>query len=291
MNQDNDNSAKSQSGFSGFGNTNFGTNAQGGNPNNEFGSGFGATNAVSQIFREGSAEDERRKKIIAAAVAVAAMVFCGGAIYWFYSGESAVDESAIVASEEMPAAPALAEAPMSEQLLPAVESMAGASVGSSTWTYNEEEGGPVINVPAGTMVEAARDESFSQMYVYGVARDGSFRIPNPPPGKVYWRTQGASDFNTIEVLSPVSLGLSFSAPSSLSANGQMSWSANGPVAFYRIELATDSSFANVSHVFSTSETQMTMKDVSTGKYHVRLGGFNRASGKWEWTSGSPLDIR
>ncbi len=290
------NSQSNGSQFGGPGNT--GTQAGG-----EFGAtSFGGTNAVSQIFKEGGfGGDDKKKKMIVVGAAIAAVVVCLGAVWYLFFNEDGTETAATTPAITEPAtAPATQEEAATdeddaeEDAAPATTSAAPAGAASgngSTWAYNEESGGPVITVAPGAAVEVSRLASFAESYVAGKANEaGKFRIPAPPPGKVFWRLQGQSNSNEITITPPPGLGLSFNAPGKLASGGQLKWSASGPVAFFRVEFGTDAKFTSVSHAISTSQTSAAAKDVGAGTYFVRVGGFNRASGKWEWSSASSVNV-
>jgi hypothetical protein len=295
----------------------------------DFASGFGGTNAVSQIFKEGGFAGDEKKKRMVIFGALAVVVLALGGVYLMFSGDSAEEamletpvadgaaaaegaegaeagaeagaaaegaaegaeaaEAGDVAAEDaaegedaaMEAAPA--EAPA------AAVAMTGQS---STYDYNEEMGGPMVQAAAGSTIEVARRADFADAYVIGsVGAAGSFRIPNPPPGKVYWRVQGSQSASEITVNPPPGLGVDFTAPASLSEGTQLSWSASGPVAFFRVEFGTDQAFSSVAHVISTSQTSVGVTGVSAGSYFVRLGGLNRASGKWEYSAATSITVQ
>ena len=299
--------------------------APGGTNGGEFASGFGGTNAVSQIFREGgfSGEDRRKKFLIGGAV-VAALAACA-AVYFLFVQEKppaadapaaaaeSADASADNAAEEEDGAAtgdeeyadeeegsaegegaAEAGAASAPASAGAGAASAGAPIvaGSSSYDYNEEAGGPVVSAPAGSVIEVSRRASFSDRYVTGtVGQGGTFRIPNPPPGKVYWRSQGSGSANQITVNPPVGLGIQFQAPATLSEGGNLSWTATGPSAYFRVEFATDPSFATNAHVISTNQMAAPVTGVSAGSYFVRIGGLNRAAGKWEFSQASKLEVQ
>lgn len=291
------NSQANGSQFGGAGNS--GTQAGG-----EFGAtSFGGTNAVSQIFKEGGfGGDDKKKKMIVVGAAIAAVVVCLGAVWYLFFSEGGTESEVTTPAITEPVAlpvtqeeAATSEDDAEEDAAPvpsAAEALVpAAAANGSTWAYNEESGGPVISVAPGAGIEVSRLASFAESYVAGKANEaGKFRIPAPPPGKVFWRQQGQSNANEITITPPASLGLSFNAPGTLASGGQLKWSASGPVAFFRVEFGTDANFTSVSHAISTSQTSAAAKDVGAGTYFVRVGGFNRASGKWEWSSASSVNV-
>ncbi len=275
----------------------------------DFQTNFGGENtAMSDIFKGNSpGADDKKKKIIMMAAAGAALAVCAGALLFLTEGPSDDESSAPPAvTAEAPTKPAVT-APTNTQddegedeitddaaVSAATESedapVAATAAGSSNFQYNEKSGGPIVSAKSGSVVEVSTREDFGILYVAGTAKDGKFRIPNPPPGNVYWREQGAPSFNKIVVTPAAPLNISFAAPAKLTAKADLSWSAQGPAAFYRVELAADGKFDNVTTVFATSKTSMKLGDVAPGKYYIRLAGFNTASGRWEYSKASSVDV-
>lgn len=281
------------SAFGGGGGSQFG----GGGGGSEFGgSAFGGTNAVSQIFKDGGFDDGKRKRIIIVSAAIAAVMVCGGAAWWLFSGEDSASqdvkvEPPVVAQPQVAEeAPAVAEDELAEDEEWVEEETETTVMGDTTVSYDARQGGIVVNATDGATIEVSRSADFSDTYVRGVARGGRFQIPLPPPGQIYWREQGSADAYLITVTPPPSLGLSFSPPQSMTADTEMSWSASGPASYYKIEFATDDTFSNIVSVMATSQTAAAPTDVTAGKYFVRVGGLNLASGKWEYTRASNVSV-
>ena len=287
----------------------------------EFASGFGGTNAVSQIFKEGGfSGDETRKKVLIAGGVVAALGALAAVYFLFFqektptadsaatptaSAENANSENvnaddAAATDEEMLAEEEGVEEGAGEGAGEGAEDAAteGASaaapavIGSSgSYAYNEEAGGPVVNAAPGSFLEVSRRADFASLYVTGrVGSSGAFRIPNPPPGRVYWRQQGGS-VTEITVAPPPGLGLQFQAPATLTEGAQVSWSATGPASFFRLEFSPDQSFVSVAHMMSTSQTSAAVAGVTAGSYYVRVSGFNKAAGKWEHSSATKVEVQ
>lgn len=305
--------APSNSQFGGAGgNSQFGQSGAGGGAGGgaEFGSGFGGgTNAVSQIFKDSNFGDDERKKrmMMLGGAGVVALIFVGAVWFMFFRAEEmpvaevAPDALATPAGGDAAlgglaenAAPAVEAAPqeatLPEDTAPAVAAPA-AAVASTSYTYNEEEGGPVVNAADGAMIEVSRTQGFADRYVMGPVKGGSFRIPNPPPGKVYWREANSQTVNEISIAPAASIGLDFSAPAQAAAGAALSWSATGKVSFYRVEVGSDKDFSQIVNVVSTTQTQAVLNGVSAGNYFIRVGGFNLAAGKWEWSKASPIAVQ
>lgn len=277
----------------------------------EFGSGFGGgTNAVSQIFRDnGSGGDDQRRKImlLLGAIVGSAALYAG---YVFFIEDAQSTEEPIIATTPAPKAesdvgakPADAASLESDAAADEeegteeddgelAEAPAAAPSSAGSYTYSEIGGGPIVQAPAGTPIEASRKQDFSEIYMTGVTdAAGQLRIPNPPPGKVYWRVAGKSEVTEISILPAAPLNLSMSLGSSMSANDTVQWSSNGDAAHFRLEFSSDGSFSNVVYSFSTGKTQLALSGVSPGNYFVRVGGLNVASGRWEFTRGASVEVK
>jgi hypothetical protein len=308
---------------SGFGGSMFGgnggaggTNAGGGNSQfgGDFQGGFGGTNAVSQIFKDGGSgggDDKKKRMIMIAAVGVTVAAVAAGGWFLFFDDAAPSAETTEVAPTAPVVPPAESaetaaveeatddteEAVEEDTAAPATSAPAQANedtevIGSSNYTYNEEKGGPVIKSTAGANIQVSRAESFSPLYVTGKANaDGKFQIPNPPPGEIFWRVSGSNAATKITIKPPPSLTFDFSAPAEVAAGGTLGWSATGPAAFFRLEVSTDQSFANLAAVVSTKENQAALNNIAAGRYYVRLGGFNKASGKWEYSNASQTNVK
>jgi hypothetical protein len=305
MNQPKKEGSQFESGFGGsvFGGAT-GMNTQAGNQQNspgEFGSAsFAGTNAVSQIFKDAGADDKKKKMINIAIISGCLLAICGAG-YFFFFWETAPTDTVVTppaaattaATEEVDTAAEddeIADEEATTTAAPAAESPVAGN--SATWAYNEATGGPVVTVAPGTVVEVSRNQAFSGPYVTGKANAaGKFRIPAPPAGNIYWRSAGNPAVNAIAISAPQKLGLSFRAPASLQTGGTVSWTSSNPGTFYRVEVATDAQFSSPTNTFSTKAQTVALKDVGAGKYFVRVGGFNSAAGKWEWSRGGSVEIK
>jgi hypothetical protein len=337
--KDDQNSAQFDSGFGTTGGT-FGGSAGGAAKSQaaqggEFSSGFGGgTNAVSQIFRDGGASDDRSHKIKVGLILGVAVTAVAYSIYYFVleEPESAYETPVVTSTPEAVVTPiAEAEKPIDisgsesaegttnsaatsgaasdsatevaeeeevdedgedveegEELLTA----AGPATSSATYQYSEVGGGPIVTASAGTSIEVSRSSDFSVMYISGVVGpSGQLRIPNPPPGKVYWRVAGQSESTEITVLPPPKLNIGMRIGASIAANEMLQWSADGDVGHYRVEFAGEPSFGNVIHSLSTNQNQVALSGIEPGNYFIRVGGLNVASGRWEYTRGSSVEVK
>jgi len=281
----------------------------------EFSNGFGGgTNAVSQIFRDGAmgAEDKRRKLMMGLLVGAAVVVIGGSVYYFMFEGGEMSTEAPTVATTPVPVSADKSKAGDAAKDKESTDALAdedgddtdsagdkeelasapSETTSSGNYTYNEMGGGPIVSAPEGTTIEVSRAQDFSVMYMTGrVGSSGKLRIPNPPPGKVYWRVAGRSDATEITIEPAAKLNLAVKLGATLGASETVKWDAEGEAAFYRLEMAGDAAFNNISHAFSTSKSQVTLSGVNPGTYFVRLGGFNVASGRWEYTKGSSVEVK
>jgi hypothetical protein len=245
--------------------------------------GFGGTNAVSQMFPDNNLDKTQSRKKLFLYGGLGLSVI-GIAYLLLSSSEEAVvpvaapvvPAPAVAIAPEIPAPAAPVEAADDTEATPAT-----APVQNTTYTYNEIDGGPTVTVADGSRVEVSLTSDFSSLYVSGRAKNGSFRIPSPPPGNVYWRIKGDTAVNQITINPPAPLSLSLNAPSALSQGTEVSWSGNGDAAYYRLELSNDIAFA-------TQNKSLNLPSMPAGDYSVRLGGLSLASGRWEYTSAVQL---
>jgi hypothetical protein len=280
----------------------------------EFQTNFGAENtAMSEIFKSsGAGGDEKKKRLYFLGAAGAALVLCVGALMYLLEEDGsdvAMNEETPIAAptnQVKPAAPATtpdvsvadegeeATDEVDEETEPSATSdvSAPSTVNNiTTYAYNEKSGGPVVSAKAGAVIEVSRSADFSVPYVTGTAKNGSFRIPNPPPGDIYWREQGSATASKITVTAPPSLSLSFKAPSQMAAGESLSWTADGQVAFFRVEFSADPNFENIANVLATAKNSIAIKEVGAGKYHVRLAAFNTTAGRWEYSTPSAVEVK
>ncbi|MEY2987689.1 MAG: hypothetical protein RJB13_1210 [Pseudomonadota bacterium] len=336
--KDDQNSAQFDTGFGATGGT-FGGSAGGAAKSQaaqggEFSSGFGGgTNAVSQIFRDGGASDDRSHKIKVGLILGIAVTAVAYSIYYFVleEGDSSVEVPVVTSTPEAVVTPiAEAEKPIDlastdgtadksadESAAAATESAAelteeeevdedgdaaeegeelltaaGPATSSSTYQYSEVGGGPIVTASAGTSIEVSRSQDFSVIYISGVVGStGQIRIPNPPPGKVYWRVAGQTESTEITVLPPPTLNIAMRVGASIAMNETLQWSADGDVGHYRVEFSGEPTFGNIVHSLSTNQNKIALSGIDPGNYFIRVGGLNVASGRWEYTRGSSVEVK
>jgi hypothetical protein len=299
----------------------FGEGDKGGGVGDFGKSTFGDTNAVGDIFSKaggaGGGDDRKKKMTLLGATAFAVMA-CLGLVWYLLQDDSASEEVAAVTPPDQAAAAApetagapteaaatdapkteapAVEAPAAEEEVAATEAPqtdapAAEISDSSSWTYDETKGGPVVKAKDGAVIEVSRSADFSDTYVTGTARNGSFRIPNPPPGEIFWREQGSQAATKITVSAAPKLQFNFSSPGTLAADGSLSWDASGAkAAFFRVELSSDAGFASPAFVFSTAKKSAQLSGTSAGRYHVRIGGYNEQAGQWQFSKGEMLEVQ
>jgi hypothetical protein len=313
MSQNKNDNKGQDSGFGGsmFGGTGAGgSNAGGGNSQfgGDFQGGFGSTNAVSQIFKDGGSgggDDKKKRMMMIAAVGLTVAAVAAGGWYLFFDDSAQTETTEAVTpvapadgtakTEEEDAAAedeeALEEDEVAEAPAAAAPAASGVS-GSSSYSYDDRKGGPIVTASAGATIEVSLEQGFGTMYVTGKANEsGKFQITNPPPGKIYWRVSGTTSVAEITVNPPPALSLDFTAPPEIAADGTLSWSASGPVSYFKLEFAPDAAFSTISSTVSTKENQAAIKNVAPGKHFVRLGGFNLAAGKWEYSPASQTSVK
>lgn len=320
--KDDQNSAQFETGFGASGGT-FGGSVGGAQKSQvpqggEFSTGFGGgTNAVSQIFRDGGmGGDDKRRNLMLGLLVGAALVIVGSAFYFFYYESDTGAESPTVATAPAPSAEGdvaksdaeskdsatLADTEETEEsedgeeteeLEEAEELVSSITPTSSTeYTYTEVGGGPVVSATAGTEIEVSRDEAFSVMYMTGTTnKAGQLRIPNPPPGKIFWRISGKEEVTAISISAPAKLNIGMKMGASIGANEAVEWTSTGDAAHFRLEFAGEPTFGSVAYSYATNKKSVTLNGISPGNYFVRLGGLNVASGRWEYTRPSSVEVK
>jgi hypothetical protein len=310
----------------GFGGGTFGGTSGGGSPKSqaqmggEFSSGFGGgTNAVSQIFRDGGqgGDDKRRKMVMALLFGVVVVALGYAGYIFFFEGDTSSEAPIVVTTPAPKSAPSAVTSTDSKAVADAKPTAAAAAAtddaleeeeeegeeeelavdtkapgSASTYAYNEMGGGPMVQASPGTAIEVSRKQDFSEMYMTGtVNASGQLRIPNPPPGQIYWRVAGKPEVTEITVTAPPKLNLAMKVGASIGASETLQWSSNGEVAHYRLELSSDANFSSIAHSFSTNKSQLALSGVNPGNYFIRVGGLNVAAGRWEFTRGSAVEVK
>lgn len=323
--KDEQSSSQFDTGF-GAGGT-FGGTSGGGSPKSqaqmggEFSSGFGGgTNAVSQIFNGGGGgqDDKRRKMTYMVIMGAVGFIIVGAGYFLLFDDSLSTSENTPEVAVATPAAKPTTDAAAK----PATGDAAGDAVteatedeateedeeteeegeelatdavapsSSASYTYNENGGGPIVQAAAGTGIEVSRKADFSEMYISGTTNaGGQLRIPNPPPGKIYWRVSGKTEVTEITVAAAPKLNIAMKIGASIGASETLQWSADGEAAHYRLEFASDAAFTSIAHSFSTNKNQLALSGVNPGNYFVRVGGLNVAAGRWEFTRGSSVEVK
>jgi hypothetical protein len=285
----------------------------------EFTSNFGTnTNAVSQIFKDGSFGSSNRNRYILAGVGIVALLLIG---WLLLSGEG--EEGEEVAEDDVPgeatpgeeappatdAAPT-AEAPTTEApaAAPSAEAPAPAATGSISLTspengaslaYDETQGAAMFSWSGGPGTVVFSRHNSMQPEVMRVKVSGSsYAFHHPWPGQWFWKVEsegGASDVRSFSVAAPIRRNIALSAPAAgaslAGSGGVVSWTGDKGVAYYRVELNQSDDWSNPMFKFSSSGSQVQLNGVGAGQYQLRLGAFSEVSGRWEFTQPIAVTIQ
>ncbi|MEY4632056.1 MAG: hypothetical protein RIQ81_2176 [Pseudomonadota bacterium] len=286
----------------------------------EFASNFGTnTNAMSQIFKEGSYSNSNRSRYILLAVLLVAVAAVG--YLYLVTGDVAENEfpPPAAAEEVKPSdaatastAPAATAAPVAstapvENTAPvaAAEPADGAAAGpvsinfpedGSTIAYDETVGPARFSWTGGSgKIEFSRSSSMKPLSMSIPVKKGAYSLHQPAPGTWYWRVKtagGTSEIRSFTVNAPVRRKLSLTAPAAgatiAGSGGQVSWQGDARVTYYRVELNNAQDWANPNYKFSTAGATATLQGVTPGAYKMRVGSFSEISGRWEYTT--PVDV-
>jgi hypothetical protein len=291
----------------------------------EFASNFGTnTNAMSQIFKEGSYSNQSRSRVVLLGILVVALV-AFGALY-FYTDESVDDEfappaevdkpdntatassaPAVTAAPGAPAAPVENTVPAGQAAVPAVEAVPADAVAAGPVSINFPDDGSTIAYdettgPArfswssgGGKIEFSKSSSMRPVLMSIPVKKGSYSLHQPAPGTWYWRVKtagGQSEVRSFTVEAPARRKVALTAPASGGAiagsGGQVTWQGDSRVTFYRVELNSGQDWANPNYKFSTAGSVATLQGVTPGGYKLRVGAFSEISGRWEYTT--PVDV-
>jgi hypothetical protein len=164
------------------------------------------------------------------------------------------------------------------------------SSGPSSYNYDIQDGGPILEVPSQKKVTVSRDPRFNKIYLNGNSNNsGKYRISIPPPGDIYWKEEGKAS-HKITINPPTSSGIRADFPGQLKMNETLNWSATGKVSFYRVEIASDADFLNRVKVFSTSKTSFPVESIGQGKWFLRISALNLQSGSWDSSRVFPINV-
>ncbi len=289
----------------------------------EFASNFGTnTNAMSQIFKEGSYANSNRSRYILLAVLLVA-VAAVGYLYLETSGDDANEfpppeapavtevapkAAAPVASiAPVAVAPVVSTAPVAESV-PVAETASAAAEGSAgpisinfpeneaAIAYDETVGPARFSWTGGPgRLELSRKESMKPVEMSIPVKKGAYSLHQPSPGKWYWRIKsgsGSSEIRSFTVDAPVRRKLTVTAPAPgailAGSSGQVSWQGDSKVTYYRVELNNAPDWANPAYKFATAGSTATLQGVTPGTYKMRVGAFSEIAGRWEYST--PVDV-
>lgn len=288
----------------------------------EFTSNFGTnTNAVSQIFKDGSFGGSNNKKYIMYGVVALVVIGLG----WFILSpteeaadtETAVEEEAgeevgadtetaadgekkdeTAATDASAQATADAAAPADVAAQPAATGSIAltAPENGASLNYDETQGSASFSWNGGPGTIVFSRHSSMQPEVMRVKVSGSsYSFHHPWPGQWFWKVEaegGASEVRSFTVNPPIRRNVALTAPAAgatiAGTGGVVSWSEDKGVAYYRVELNQGDDWSNPQFKFSSAGSQVQLNGVTAGQYNMRLGAFSEVSGRWEYTQ--PISI-
>jgi hypothetical protein len=282
----------------------------------EFTSNFGTnTNAVSQIFKDGSfgSSDKTRYIIFGAVIILVAVVG------WFLlsgSGDEAADvaeddvaaedpsattaatpEDAAKPADAAPTAEAPAAAPAPETMAPPAGAISLSSPDNgASLTYDETQGAALFSWSGGPgTIVFSRHSSMQPEVMRVKVSNSSYSFHHPWPGQWFWKVEsegGASEVRSFSVSAPIRRNIAITAPASgaslAGTGGVVSWTGDKAVAYYRVELNQGDDWSNPLFKFSSAGSQLELNGVGAGQYQLRLGAFSEVSGRWEFTQ--PISV-
>jgi hypothetical protein len=288
----------------------------------EFTSNFGTnTNAVSQIFKDGSFGGSNRNRYIVYGILGVVVLVLG----WFIlstGDEASVTEGEVATEEEAteetgtattpaPAdatatdatsatsteTQATAEAAPQEAVSASITLMSPEN--GATLSYDETQGSSPFSWNGGPGTIVFSRHSSMQPEVMRVKVSGStYSFNHPWPGQWFWKVEGdagASEVRSFTVNPPVRRNVAMTAPASggtiAGTGGVVSWTGDSGVAYYRVELSQGDDWANPQFKFSSSGSQVQLNGVTAGQYNMRLGAFSEVSGRWEFTQPIPVTVQ
>lgn len=115
----------------------------------------------------------------------------------------------------------------------------------------------------------------------------SYALAHPWPGLWYWQVEnemGSSAVSRFVVDAAVrrSVVLAPLAQPLMGSGGVISWQGDTKVARYSVELS-QSGWSNPQWRMQTSSTNITLNNVTSGNYELRVGAFSEVAGRWEYT--------
>ena len=164
-------------------------------------------------------------------------------------------------------------------------------------TYDETTEPPLFTWAGspGGWLAISEHQSMKPLILHRKVEKNSLKIRKLMPGKWFWQVTnkaGASQVRSFMIQQPVARQLNLRIPSEgaslAGTGGVVVWTGDQKVSFYRVELSSDGSWANPTHRFATSGTQLRISNVAAGSYGLRLGAFSEVSGRWEYTD--PVNI-
>jgi hypothetical protein len=289
----------------------------------EFTSNFGtnSTNAMSQIFKDGSGfggNNTKRWVLMGAFLLVAA-----GAAYYLLS-EDPIDDLSVPTADELTPEPseatpadtatagktatdavaqpeAVPQEAVATEAAPTGNISLSSPVDGDSRAYDETSGPAKFSWDggAGTIV-FARSSSMSPVYMRVPVSGSSYNFYNPYPGTWYWKVEnasGSSEVRRFTVEPPARRAVALKEPANgatlAATGGTIAWSGDPErkVAFYRVEFSADGKWGNPAYRFASSGEGTQTQGMNPGSYQMRLGAFSEVAGRWEYTDPVQVNVQ
>jgi hypothetical protein len=163
-------------------------------------------------------------------------------------------------------------------------------------TYDESRNPPGFKWTGGQgQLVFSRKADMSRVQKSLVAPSG-VRVSRLYPGTWYWQVKGAessSSIRSLVVKSSRKRNIVLQSPqggeSLPSSGGEVRWIGDERIAYYKIELIKPET-AVTAYRFATSGTSLQIKNVESGSYQLRVGGFSEVSSKWEFSDAINITV-
>jgi hypothetical protein len=282
----------------------------------EFTSSFGNnTNAVSQIFKDGSFSNPNRTRNIM--IGFAAFVAIVGVGYMYFGGDPSDEtlEGELPAEETTPPVEATVIPPIEATATAPAEAVAAtpaaapaAATGAIMLTspengasiaYDETQGSANFSWDGGPgTIVFSRNSSMKPETMRVKVSGSTYAFHHPWPGQWFWKIEsegGMSEPRSFSVSAPIRRNVALTAPTSggtiAGTGGVVSWTGDKGVAYYRVEMNQGDDWTNPQFKFSSSGAQAQLNAVPAGSYQMRLGAFSEVSGRWEYGQVMPVTVQ
>ena len=159
--------------------------------------------------------------------------------------------------------------------------------------YNTIVGGPVLKSKSGDVIVVSRSPNFKNLFVKGrVGESGQFKIPLPPPGKIYWKKQGSTRIHVIKIMPPESSHIKILNQEQIPLNTAIRWKHSPYATYYKLAISKTQDFQNgMTKHYSTRDNNVPANRVGTGEYYVKVHAFNKNKGSWEESPAQKITIK